>query len=114
MLNNMFYLYRTPPIDDFSLYTRFDDALILMKEKKSKIDLCKFLMMASLAIDAHEWDRDLRSMPYVLFIPDPDECSSRLGLIIKQENNGNTYIFSPVEISWAECYLLNTGENNAK
>lgn len=46
------------------------------------------------------WEGDFRGEPYVGFLPDPHE--PRTYLVWKQENNGDTFVVSPVELPYLE------------
>jgi hypothetical protein len=46
------------------------------------------------------WEGDARGNIYVWFLP--NEYEPMLGLVWKQENNGDTFIVSPVRLPWAE------------
>lgn len=46
------------------------------------------------------WEGDLRHEPVVFWIPDDTEFS--YGFILKQDNNGTTYVVSPVPLPWLE------------
>ncbi|MBV4413324.1 hypothetical protein J0B02_10910 [Enterobacteriaceae bacterium YMB-R22] len=42
------------------------------------------------------WEGDFRHEPYVLWFP--YEGCFHCGFVFKQENNGNTYVISPIEL----------------
>lgn len=49
------------------------------------------------AIDSG-WEGDWRQLPAVFWLPDPRSAQFRYGFVIKQDNNGTTYVISPFEL----------------
>ena len=47
------------------------------------------------------WEGDLRNEPAVIWLP--DESEFRHGFVLKQDNNGTTYVVSPVKLAWLEA-----------
>jgi hypothetical protein len=52
------------------------------------------------AASAAGWEGDFRQDPVVFWVPDDTEFS--FGFVIKQDNNGTTYVVSPVELPHLE------------
>lgn len=46
------------------------------------------------------WDGDFAFGPVVFYLP--DVCAAKYAFAWKQGNNGNTFVVSPVELSWLE------------
>ena len=64
-------------------------------------DLRAFLRSWESAKDeatARGWEGDLRIEPAVMWIPDDTEFN--YGFVFKQDNNGTTFVVSPVEMPW--------------
>jgi hypothetical protein len=51
------------------------------------------------------WEGDFRQEPRVLWLPCPDEADFRAGFVFKQDNNGTTFVVSPVELPHLRNYL---------
>jgi hypothetical protein len=47
------------------------------------------------------WEGDFRDQPVVMWLPDDTEFS--FGFVIKQDNNGTTYVVSPHPLPWVEA-----------
>ena len=100
------FIYQTPPQDFW--YGMIPLEKILEEKtddyETQKIDLIKFLMKAArqTAISKGcDWEGDIRGNDIYLFgMPDPDNCRSIWGIAWKQDNNGTTFICSPVELPW--------------
>lgn len=52
------------------------------------------------AASAKGWRGDFRHPPAVFWIP--DETGFRYGFAFKQDNNGTTFIITPVQMHWLE------------
>jgi hypothetical protein len=55
---------------------------------------------AKVAASQSGWERDFRNQPVVMWIPNDTEFN--FGFVLKQDNNGTTYVVSPVEMPWLE------------
>lgn len=44
------------------------------------------------------WEGDFREVPHIFHLPTEIEFS--VGIVFKQDNNGSTFLFSPVELPW--------------
>lgn len=101
------FVYQVGPVDFFSGMLPIAMAADRAKEEcgdEAVFDLFRFVMecarYVSLAKDSF-WEGDIRGKElYVFAIPDADSCSQRFGLVWKQDNNGTTFICSPVELPW--------------
>ena len=49
------------------------------------------------------WEGGFREEPRVFLVP--DECDFLIGFVIKQDNNGTTYVMSPVEMPHLKEYV---------
>ena len=107
------YTYEIPPIDHGwdNLKTVRETAAALLERSGSTIrkndvddsDFQSFLRSWESAKDAASvkgWDGDFRHEPVVMWIPNDTEFN--YGFAFKQDNNGTTYIISPVEMPWLE------------
>ena len=105
------HTYEVPPIDIGweNLKTVRETAAALLERsvgsmRKNDIDdsvLQGFLRSWESAKDAASqkgWDGDFRLEPVVMWIPNDTEFN--YGFAFKQDNNGTTYVISPVEMPW--------------
>ena len=53
---------------------------------------------AKVAARDHGWEGDFRSGPVVMWIPEKERGGFRPGFVFKQDNNGSTFVVSPVEL----------------
>lgn len=44
------------------------------------------------------WEGDFRHQPVVFWIPNANDATFDFGFVIKQDNNGSTFVISPVEL----------------
>ena len=118
------YLYEMPPIDSFLGMTPLPVAMQMAKEESEEDNVFRnqwessgdaVLRIANLVIDSfHEacfspecnWEGDIKNI-CVFAIPHPDQERSELCLIWKQENNGTTFISSPIELDYLNEYRTN-------
>lgn len=105
------HTYEIAPIDFGweNLKTVQETAAALLEKSESSTckndidssELQAFLRSWETAKDAASksgWEGDFRDQPVVIWIPAETEFS--YGFVFKQENNGTTYIISPVEMPW--------------
>ena len=59
---------------------------------------------AKKAATQYGWEGDFRQEPRVLWLPCPDEADFRAGFVFKQDNNGTTFVMSPVELPHMRSY----------
>lgn len=102
-MNQIIYVYRVAPIDDFHLWvspsTIFNetgtDDFRLLDEFNEVFDVGK------IAARFLGWEGDMREGPYVSMLPSHDSGSSSPFLIAwKQDNNGDCFIISPYLLPW--------------
>ena len=112
----MWYAYSMEPIDfgwehlitveDYLKTLAVDEAFAKLQKYPSESDsVDDFLVAYSDAQSAaaeQGWDGDIRGKAYVFFLPLPGLGSFRYGFAWKQDNNGVTFITSPVALSWLE------------
>ncbi len=109
------YYYETGPIDYFAGTV----ALEVFKEQiQNEVDsfnnaddifsnVLRNLDIAKTIFREHScWEGDIVAGPFIFAIPDPDNVEMRYGFVWKQENNGATYITSPLELVWIEEYKV--------
>lgn len=107
------HTYEVAPIDMGweNLRTVQETASILATRMQSAVrkhdvdasELHSFLAAWESAKDAAStagWEGDFRNEPVVLWVPDDTEFS--YGFVFKQDNNGTTYVVSPVPMPWLE------------
>lgn len=102
----MMFYYATPPQDFFQGMVHIDDYV-----KSPTADILGVIEAAMLAAThfVRRWEGDIRSREFYVFaLPDPLCTSVRLGLVWKQDNNGDTFIASPTRLDWLDDYLIPT------
>lgn len=57
---------------------------------------------AKMAASSKGWEGDFRHKPVVFWIPIEDRFEH--GFVFKQDNNGTTFVVSPVELPWLGSY----------
>lgn len=110
------YIYQTEPIDHWGHLHTLDELLDAAADEQAADRACllpEFLIFAMncayLVAKASEsdWEGDIRGESIGFFsIPDSGLCVWRHGLVWKQDNNGTSFICSPVPIPWLEECLL--------
>ncbi|MBF0449003.1 MAG: hypothetical protein HQL67_12440 [Magnetococcales bacterium] len=124
------YVYSTPPIDFWDGWLSFRDELakrvVWERQNPGKSSepgtlVCgadyesigKAEGMGSAALEEllyramhiaarnHGWEGDIRDGPYIAGVPEGEYCSSVM-VAWKQDNNGTTFIGSPVRLPWLE------------
>ena len=114
----MFYLYEMPPTDYFFPFKTLDEAIEALEkdpdfsnESKRLIEiLMKTVEDAKSYFRKHTtWEGD--GIPYVLGLPDGEyDVFPELLIMIKQYNNGITYLYSPVELIHLSKFLVDINE----
>lgn len=107
------HTYETPPVDigweDLRTVQETAGVLVARMQStgvKNDVDasaLHSFLAAWTSAKDAASskgWEGDLRIEPVVFWVPNDTEFS--YGFVLKQDNNGTTYVVSPVPMPWLE------------
>ena len=111
-----YFTYEVPPIDfGWEHLKTINETVVnfaariastVRKNDIDTIDLTDFLDRWSRAKDAASekgWEGDFRHEPCVFWVPADTEFD--YGFVFKQDNNGNTYVVSPVEMPWLESDL---------
>ena len=101
------FIYQTAPVDFFAGMLPIAYAAEKMREELGNEEVFKLIRLAmdcsravSLAKGSY-WEGDIRGFDLFVFaLPDPDATPPHIGLTWKQENNGTTYICSPVALPW--------------
>ena len=94
-----FSIYLIEPIDDFRFYIE-----IFWEDLFNDEDLCKYVIQGMKKLrEKKEWEGDLRNGLYISIIPTEE---MRPVLIVKQDNNGDTFLVSPVRIGQLDQYNL--------
>lgn len=107
------FIYQTAPVDYFAgmlpiaiaaenMWKELDE--IEESGNEAVFNLFKLAMDCSRAVSLAKssyWEGDIRGHDlYVFALPDPDATPPHLGLMWKQDNNGTTFICSPVALPW--------------
>jgi hypothetical protein len=102
------YIYETPPVDYFSGLLRFEDALNMIDGEGESMAESLMNLLAKCVYTVSkitDWEGDICCLHLLAF---PQEgYEPRLGLIWKQNNNGTTFICSPVAIPWFAEWEIN-------
>lgn len=70
-------------------------------DEATSLDIQEFLAnwdSAKVAAKDAGWEGDFREPPMVFWLPCETEC--RYGFAFKQENNGSTFVVSPLALPW--------------
>lgn len=100
----MMFYYATPALDYFDGMVPVDEYV-----KGYHPDIVGVITAAMLAAKAmqKQWDGDIRGREFYVFaLPDPDSARARIGLVWKQDNDGGTFVASPVHLDWLSNYLI--------
>jgi hypothetical protein len=112
------FIYGMPPIDHFAGAISADEYVErLIKEppeaygsiKTPVIAFIEMAMQCARAVCTAEgsfWEGDIRHNNLYVFSVPVDSPEMAIGLIWKQENNGSTYVCSPIEMPALEEYRL--------
>ena len=94
------FIYQTGPQDYFGGMQTVKQAA---KEYELSIDeLIRSAMKCAYVVakaNGSYWEGDIGELR-IIGLPDPDNCRAIIVFIWKQDNNGTTFICSPVELSW--------------
>lgn len=89
-IGDEYWVYSVNPIDNWTGWASF-----------SSYDLpYQFIQALKEAAALADWEGDVRAKPgwRVAPVPCPDECDSVAIFAFKQDNNGTTFVFSPVKM----------------
>jgi hypothetical protein len=98
---SVFFCYRTGPIDHWAGLLSKRDLLGSTWITGFQEDLQQLAKVGA-ALKRLWWEGDIAAGPWFFSMPDPDCCCMRLGFILKQLNNGSTFIVSPFSIPHLE------------
>lgn len=118
------YVYECPPID-FNWHmlptAKSVAAQLASREAEAAIQYGKGLTLAEGYLDADyfvelwesakaaateaDWEGDFRQEPHVLWLPFPEDADFRVGFVFKQDNNGTTFVISPIQLPHLRSYL---------
>lgn len=110
------YQYMIPPIDGFIGVIQLDEFKKSL-EKSDYREESKYFSEGAGRILAElekemktlkEWEGDIRNKEIYVFAV-PDEMETSIGLVWKQDNNGTTFIISPVELPHLQKYMESVG-----
>ncbi len=73
------------------------------KEEVMKLAIRAFFTASKVV--GGSWEGDVRSGEFKIFAV-PGEISSKVGILWKQQNNGCTFVFSPVVMPWLDAELF--------
>lgn len=99
----LLFCYQDSPIDWWTGMLLRDDLLAVASDDDLGEELDRILDAAKLGFRHQGWDGDISAGPY--FFALPDDSSTRLGVCLKQPNNGTTFVASPIRLSWYEGEL---------
>jgi len=103
VVENGFYVYELGPVDYFDGAMTVDQAIKSSNEDVGQEILRSFLQAARAVIDESSWEGTITDGPYVIALPPVDGDFSLLwGFIWKQNNNGTTFIASPLPLWWLD------------
>lgn len=110
------YQYMLPPIDGFIGAIQLDEfkkSLEISDHREESEYFSKGAgrILAELELEMKtlkEWEGDIRNKEIYVFAV-PDEMETSIGLVWKQDNNGTTFIISPVELPHLKKYMEDVG-----
>lgn len=109
------FIYETGPQDNYEGMINVDEYIEKLNHSWTlenltmRIHVLEVVQKAMVTIVNSEssWEGDVRGNEiYIFSLPDPDNCDVLRGVIWKQDNNGTTFICSPVKLPWLEEYRL--------
>jgi len=93
----MFVYALTEPIDDFDALTPLPDWIAADPAPRTRWALQAVLALADTATPLR-WDGDMRHLPSVGAVLAPPDAVPYL--VVKQDNNGTTFVVSGIELPW--------------
>lgn len=107
----MLYCYQIPPIDTWSVGMTGKDLLFTLNQYASSLDemAANARKLSNLEKDAREsfmrigWEGDVTAGPFFFSVPGHEW---EFGYILKQSNNGATFVASPREMPELESLSL--------
>lgn len=97
-----FYVYELEPIDDWEGYYHvFLEDLILGRI------WCNLIYHAFMILKKHSsWELDVRSGPYISMLPGNEKDFAHWVVLIKQDNNGTTFLVSRYNLDYLSDSLI--------
>lgn len=78
--------------DDGEIWTRFDIEMV----RDACNSMIRLLKLAAIGFRRVGWEGDMREGPF--FFSMPGEVNTLMGVALKQDNNGGTFVGSPVPL----------------
>ena len=103
----MFVYALTQPIDDFDALTPLPGWIAADPTPRTRWALQAVLALADTAIQ-QRWDGDMRHLPSVGVVLAPPDAIPYL--VVKQDNNGTTFVISGIELPWPDGTVDGTAE----
>jgi hypothetical protein len=108
-MENKMYIYEMPPVEHFEGMQKTKKVIRKLSKSHDDIDtLTEFLALIKDAMilfrKKTSWEGDVKQSR-CFSIPDPDYAGSKFAIVIKQDNNGTTFLCSPVVIGYLQEYL---------
>lgn len=97
-----FFIYQRDPIDDWEGYFQIflED---MVHEKKWRNFIYHTFKILN---ENSNWEKDIRSGPYISMLPGYEMPFSHWVVLLKQENNGDTFIVSRYRLDYLHKYLV--------
>lgn len=112
-------IYQMPPIDSFFGCMTMDEAAKSVKRMgvRKPVEYIHNFILSNCRLLGNEekvkdsrWEGDISEL---WFFAIPTEHETKLGMIIKQSNNGTTFVISPTPLDWLQDHcdaeLIYTG-----
>lgn len=103
----MFVYALIEPIDDFDALTPLPEWIAADPDQRTHWTLRAVLALADTATQVR-WDGDMRHLPSVGAVLAPPETSPYL--VIKQDNNGTTFVVSGIELPWLADHVEHSAQ----
>ncbi len=107
------HFYHVAPIDFWAGAMTRESLLMeaAVRDASMELDvldehLDSLLEVAQIAFRKIDWEGDIMDGPFYFAVPNPDELAFAFGLVLKQSNNGSTFIASPVPLPHIEAGLM--------
>jgi hypothetical protein len=103
----MFVYELAEPLDVFDALTPLPDWIAADPRERARWALQAVLALADAAVQLR-WDGDMRHLPSVGAVLVPPESIPYL--VVKQDNNGTTFVISAIELPWHGDVVAQTAE----
>jgi hypothetical protein len=107
----MFVYALTQPIDDFDALTPLPDWIAADPAARTRWALQAVLALTDTA-NQLSWDGDMRHLPSVGAVLAPPDAIPYL--VVKQDNNGATFVISGIELPWPNSTIDGTARTPAR